>query len=303
MQAMILAAGFGTRLLPHTRLRPKPLFPLLGKPLLLLTIERLQAFGFKRIVVNCHYLAEQIKEAVAPYGVIVQQEEKVLGTGGGLRRAMTHFTNEPVLVTNGDIYHTLDFTRLYQYHKERENKVTLAMHNYPRFNKVVCDGRRICHFAEEGKRAEKRLQKLAYTGIQVIEPEILRDIDPDAFSCIISHYKNILAQGEILGCFRADAEPFFWTDMGTPEDYLALHGCLLTGDVPCWEQLIRPESAFYVADDAAVKDGELRQWAAVGSGVSLGAGCSVTRSVIWDGIKVAAGAVVTDSLISGVADE
>ncbi len=135
MQAMILAAGFGTRLLPHTKIRPKPLFPVINTPLLLLTIDRLKHFGFSRIVVNCHYLREQIVQAVAEIpGVIVQEEEKILGTGGGLRQALTSLDEGPLLVTNGDIYHTIDLGQLYMYHGERGNAVTMAMHDYPRFN-------------------------------------------------------------------------------------------------------------------------------------------------------------------------
>jgi len=84
MQAMILAAGVGTRLLPHTLVRPKPLFPILNQPLLLLTIKRLQRLGFDHIVVNCHHLRDQVVAAISEVsGVVVQEEETILGTGGG----------------------------------------------------------------------------------------------------------------------------------------------------------------------------------------------------------------------------
>lgn len=119
MQAMILAAGFGTRLLPYTLSRPKPLFPILNQPLLLLTIRRLQQAGCDHIVVNCHHLREQIVAALHGIpGVVVQEEVVILGTGGGLRKARALFRDEPVLVTNGDIYHTVDYRRLYRHHQE-----------------------------------------------------------------------------------------------------------------------------------------------------------------------------------------
>ncbi len=313
MQAMILAAGFGTRLLPHTRLTPKPLFPLLGKPLLLLTIEHLLGYGFTKIVVNCHHLAERIEAAVAPYaasGVIVQREEKVLGTGGGLRRAMQYFTDDPVLITNGDIYHTIDLLRLYHYHLRQKKRVTLAMHDCPRFNTVFCDGDSVCHFAGEGGRETdaKNLVKLAYTGVQIIEPSVLDGICPESFSCIISHYKKLLEQGEKLGCFRVDDLPdFFWTDIGTPQDYLQLHGDLLQKKIPCWPEIEKEDSPFLIADDVAidVETGDkamevtMKDWAVIGKGVSLGAGSSVCRSVIWDGMQLAAGAKLEDCLLSG----
>ena len=116
---MILAAGLGTRLLPHTLIRPKPLFPVLNQPLLLATIRRLQNLGFDHIVVNCHHLRQQVATALNGIaGVILQEEEVILGTGGGLRRALNLFRDEPLLVSNGDIYHTIDFLRLYNEHKK-----------------------------------------------------------------------------------------------------------------------------------------------------------------------------------------
>ena len=115
MQAMILAAGFGTRLLPYTKKRPKPLFPLLNEPLLLLTIKRLQNAGFDHIIVNCHYLKEQIVEALdGMRGVVIQEEDIVLGTGGGLRMALRLMRDEPLLITNGDIYHSIDNSNVFR---------------------------------------------------------------------------------------------------------------------------------------------------------------------------------------------
>ncbi len=110
MQAMILAAGFGTRLQPYSNLRPKPLFPLLNTPLLLLTIQRLQDAGFDHIVVNCHHLKDQIRSLLAGIpGVFLQEETMIMGTGGGLRLAIDLLKDEPLLVSNGDIYHTVDY--------------------------------------------------------------------------------------------------------------------------------------------------------------------------------------------------
>ncbi len=105
MQAMILAAGFGTRLQPYSLIRPKPLFPVLNRPLLLATIDRLKNAGFSLIVVNCHHLRQQIVSAVKDIpGVIVQEEPLILGTGGGLALAARNLNNEPLLVTNGDMF-------------------------------------------------------------------------------------------------------------------------------------------------------------------------------------------------------
>ena len=129
MQAMILAAGYGTRLHPYTEHRPKPLFPLLNIPLLQLTIKRLQRAGFDHIVVNCHHLKERVTEILSTIpGVILQEETRILGTGGGLRYAYDKLLDEPLLITNGDIYHTIDFLQLYEKHLQSNCPVSLALH-------------------------------------------------------------------------------------------------------------------------------------------------------------------------------
>ncbi len=181
MQAMILAAGFGTRLLPHTLVRPKPLFPILNHPLLFLTIKRLRRLGFDHIIVNCHHLRQQVIDALdGMKGVVVQEEEIILGTGGGLRKALKHMRDEPLLISNGDIYHTVNLRRFYQHHVAHENLVTLALRNDPRFNTVLVKNGRIIDF---GNRDE--LRKLAFVGLHVIEPAVLQNIKSEHYSCII----------------------------------------------------------------------------------------------------------------------
>jgi mannose-1-phosphate guanylyltransferase len=290
---MILAAGFGTRLLPHSAIRPKPLFPILNTPLLLLTIRRLQNSGFDHIIINCHHLREQIVAAVQGIpGVILQEEETILGTGGGLRRALCHMRAEPLLVTNGDIYHTVDFKTLYETHVASAAKVTLAMHDYPRFNTVPVRGDRVAGFGEDTDVA-----KLAFTGLHVLDPEILRHIPEQGASCIIELYRKLMQQGHVLRSHRVD--DCFWTDMGTPEDYLALHGGLLLGDIPCWEELsITLDSPFVVEDDAEIsEDCDMLDWVCLGA-VKMAQGARLQRTVVWDDITIPPHSVLTDVLVS-----
>lgn len=295
MQAMILAAGFGTRLLPYTLVRPKPLFPILNKPLLLLTIKRLQQAGCDRIVVNCHYLREKIVHALRGIpGVIVQEEERVLGTGGGLRLALEQFRDEAVLVTNGDIYHTIDYRYLYQSHVEKKAPVTMAMHDCPRFNGVTVEDGWIRSFDGKGDQGKSAL--LAFTGLHVLEPEVLAGIPEDREYSIIDCYRHLLQQGQAIAVVRVD--DCFWTDMGTVEDYLQLHAGLLTGKIPVWPELGWSEtSPFLVAGKAIVaSDLELRDWACVGNAV-IGRNSCLQRSVVWDGVAIAQGHRAVDQLV------
>ena len=292
MQAMILAAGFGTRLLPHTLLRPKPLFPILNRPLLLLTVERLQNAGFDRIIVNCHHLGEQIVDLLhGMAGVTVLLEETILGTGGGLRGALPYLHDAPLLVTNGDIYHDFDFAHLYAGHELRGDRVSLAVHDCPRFNNVRVEaGRGVTAFGTSGQDC------LAFTGLHVIDPEILEEIAPGRYSCILDRYRQLLALGEKIAAVRVTG---YWTDMGTPADYLALHGGLLTGAIPRWREIGgEEETAFRCGPGTRMEaKPEWEDWCCLGD-VELGADVHLARVVAWDGVRIASGCRLADVLLS-----
>lgn len=292
MQAMILAAGLGTRLQPHTLIRPKPLFPILNQPLLLLTIKRLQNLGFDHIIVNCHHLRKQIVDALDGLkGVLVQEEEVILGTGGGLRRALRYLRDEPLLVSNGDIYHTIDFLSLYRHHVANRNLVTLAMHNNYRFNNVMVKDGKIGSF---DNRVE--YTQLAFTGLHVIEPSVLHDIEAEKFSCIIDCYRKLLQDGKEIDCYRSDDR--FWTDMGTVDDYLSLHQGLLTGTIPCWKEIGPVRKPYCIAKRAKLPAHfELSEWVCIGE-ANIANGTHLQRVVVWDNVSVPSGSRLGDVIVS-----
>lgn len=297
MQAMILAAGFGTRLLPYTEFRPKPLFPLLNVPLLNLTIKRLQNNGFTKIVINCHHLKEQIIESVKDIpGVIIQEESEILGTGGGLRMALPHFDNAPLLVTNGDIYHTIDFGQLYRHHIFNGNSLTLAVHDFPRFNSILTDAEGKIHF--EKKQGSSWV---AFTGVHVVNPAILEPIKDGIQSCIISRYRKVVQdKGEICSLRTDDC---FWTDMGTVADYLKLHAALLTGTAPLWPEFMQEKvgNHYFSSQDIHVGNTLFEDWSCLGK-VSLGKNVKIARSVIWDKTVVPDNTIIHDKLLTPFSD-
>ncbi|MDR0476606.1 MAG: NTP transferase domain-containing protein [Desulfobulbaceae bacterium] len=283
MQAMILAAGFGTRLLPHSALRPKALFPVLNKPLLLATIDRLRRAGFDHIIVNAHHLRRQIGGALAGLpGVTVIEESDILGTGGGLRGALPLLRPEPLLVSNGDIYHLIDFADIYEQHCRAAVPVTMVMHDFPRFNKVSVTAGRVAAFD-----GPKEHGKLAFTGLHVIEPEMLRDIEVGVFSSIIDHYRQLRRQGVAIRCH--DVTGIFWSDMGTEADYLALHAGLLRREIPCWPELGLPEGRQLIDRRAAIAETcRLDGWLAIGA-AEISGDAVLARAVVWDGVTIDSG--------------
>lgn len=289
---MILAAGFGTRLLPHTLIRPKPLFPILNQPLLFLTIKRLRTFGFDHIIVNCHHLRQQIVDALdGMKGVVIQEEEIILGTGGGLRKALRHMRDEPLLVSNGDIYHTVNLRRFYQHHEAHRNLVTLAMRNDPRFNTVLVKNGKVAGFDNQEKT-----DKLAFVGLHVIEPTVLQDIPGNQYSCIIDRYRKILQDGQEIDCYRVD--DCFWTDMGSINDYLALHQGLLTDAIPCWQEIGPVRKPYYIAKRAKLPAHfELKDWVCIGE-AHIENDTHLERVVVWDNVSIPCGSKVGDMIVS-----
>ncbi|MFH1217394.1 MAG: sugar phosphate nucleotidyltransferase [Pseudomonadota bacterium] len=287
MKAMVLAAGFGTRLRPYTLLRPKPLFPVLDRPLILRLIDQLRENGFHSILVNCHHLKEQIVDALGACENIHLQEEPIeLGTGGGMRMAMDFFGSGPVLVTNGDIFHTIDLAAVYQGHYNSGADATLVLHDYPRFNKVALgpDGNITDFDGGDG-------QRWAFTGIQVLDPALLAIIPPGVFYNIIDCYRYWIEHGKkIRGSIVRNQ---YWTDMGTPQDYLDLHRTLLT------REPFKGKTPFYRGEGVSVPDDfEQADWLCLGSNVRVGRQSRLERTVVWDGAVVPDGTRLSDTIIS-----
>jgi mannose-1-phosphate guanylyltransferase len=305
MKAMLLAAGLGTRLRPYSLHKPKPLFPVLNIPLLQLTLNCLRNAGFETVIVNAFHLKDQIKAAlVNKKGVILQEEGKVLGTGGGLRMALNHFGTEPVLIVNGDIYHTIDYQQVYRHHCDSGAAVTMVLHNFPRFNNVpVDDGPRVTGFNNSPGLSGRPDRTLAFTGIHVIDPSILQSIPQDTNSSIIDCYTDYLAQQGTIKAYIA--KNHFWTDIGTPEDYLQLHAGLLNKKAPLYEGLACPATnTALIAKDAKVgRNVKIHDWVSVGSGVTIGNDAILERVVVWNNAEIPAGSKLKDKIVTGATDK
>jgi len=310
---MILAAGLGTRLRPHTLRRPKPLFPILDRPLLLGIIADLRRAGYRRIVVNAFHLREQIASLLAgATDLEVQLEERELGTGGGLRLARPRFTAEPVLVVNGDIWHDIDYCAVMAQHLAAGNDATLVLHDQPRFNKVLLTpdlavrsfAATDADLAGAGEGARLR----AFTGIQVVDPALLDLIPEGRFYHSIDWYQQLISLGYRVQAMVAVNH--CWTDMGTPADYLDLHARLLgfgakgggkPTQVGAGPGFVPPGAApFFLGNQVRREAGvEFADWVVVGSRAVLARGVKLRRCVVWDHVEVPAGTIAEDTIFSG----
>ncbi len=240
MKAMILAAGLGTRLLPLTEKRPKPLFPILGRPLIDILIRRLEDTGCKSVIINTHHLAHVIEGFVKAQSysipVAIRNEPTILGTGGAIKNVEDFWDDKPFLVVNGDIFTNIDLGEVYRFHLSHKHPVTLVLHDYSEFNHVWVDSsHHISGFGQTAPCPPVALdptrgaavrnadaatdRQLAFTGIHVLDPQVLSFIPNKGFYNIIDAYCEMIKRGLTLKGFIAGNQ--YWHDIGTITGYRA----------------------------------------------------------------------------------
>jgi len=220
MKALILAAGFGSRLLPYTKIKPKPLFTINNRTILDIIICNLQNIGCNEIIINTHHLYEQIDYFVKNRTYLIPvhtcYEPEILGTGGAVKNVGDFFNEHPFIVINSDIVTDIDLKNIYDFHLNHNCPVTMVLHDYSAFNKVSVDQNGfITGF--HGKDKKDHVIKLAFTGIQILSPFVLDFIPDNSFANIIDVYKKLITKGyKIKSCI---VQNHYWSDIGTINSY------------------------------------------------------------------------------------
>ncbi|MBF0236959.1 MAG: nucleotidyltransferase family protein [SAR324 cluster bacterium] len=197
MKAMILAAGKGTRLQPITLSLPKALVPVDNIPALEWTIQRLKYLGVTSVILNTHYLADQIKQylknrPVDGLKIETSHEEEILGTGGGLLKTHDFWDDSPFFLHNADIFCNADLKQAYQYHLQAQNLATLCVQERETQTRLLVDESGfLCgiHYYKKDLRVQTRppegkVYEAGFSGIHVISPSIFPVItESGSFSC------------------------------------------------------------------------------------------------------------------------
>lgn len=229
LNAMIFAAGLGTRLKPYTNTKPKALVELAGKPLLERAIIKLIDLGVDRIVINVHHFADLIEEFLEEknyFGAdirISDEREALLDTGGGLKKAKELFIPEaPVLIYNVDILSSINLADLIKEHESAKALVSMVMRKressrYLYFNHAKqLTGWKNCK-TEEVKQARADMNEsepLAFSGIHLIDPKLFDLIEEEGKFSIIDLYLR-LAKTEKMLAYNDESD--LWFDLGKPE--------------------------------------------------------------------------------------
>ena len=296
--AMILAAGFGTRMQPLTGLRPKCLMPVMNRPLLGLWLERLAAWGLGRAVVNTHHLAGQVRDFLgrAPANgleIIESHEPEILGTGGGLVAARAKLGTEPFLSVSADVLFTANPMELFDCQARTGALAVLALTDDPRFNTVAMDGERVLGFKGD-PGLDRAPGWLNYANAGVFAPALLDYLPGEGFSNLPDALRAAIRDGH-----RVIGRPIsgWWDNLGTPLQLLDLHRLLIESPPEGMEHL-RPQQSLVLSPEARVEPGaRVQGFAVLGKGCVVEKGALVQDCLMLDGARVLSGSRVSGAVL------
>lgn len=233
-QAMILAAGLGTRMKPYSDLLPKPLLPLLGKPAIQYVIDQAYLGGVRRVVINTHAHSEKMRQGLKDLELHAialatsDESDKLLGNAGGIRKVLDQFSDKPFFVINSDQVFDLEIEKLAQTHqilKEKAGvKATLAI--LPRAPKGEMY-REILVDYETGKIkaiGEKKSGRPFFCGVAVFEPSLFKDLPLGEPMDLLEHIlMPAVERGELGACLMQG----LWLDLGSPLNWMNAHFSLI----------------------------------------------------------------------------
>ena len=319
MRAMILAAGYGTRLWPLTVDRAKPAIPFMGRPLVGYVAEYLAGYGFRDVVVNLHHRPESVRAALGDgsrFGVRLHyvEEPVILGTSGAVDNARGLLEGETFVVINGKIATDIDLSAALETHRRRGALATLVLRPNPRrerFSTVLVKDGLVQGFgpapapaSDNAGRARSREDArgdsprgegdpLMFTGIQILEPRIFDYIPRGVFSHSTTEvYPKAIAEGERVAAHVSEG---MWYELSTIPRYLNIS-----------LELMRAEGReVELGEGSRVEEGADVRGAVLWEGVRVERGARARRAVLGVGVVVPAGetledvAVVRSGLVRG----
>ncbi|HEY0870408.1 MAG TPA: sugar phosphate nucleotidyltransferase, partial [Acidothermaceae bacterium] len=311
MKAVVMAGGEGTRLRPMTANQPKPLLPVVNRPIMEHVLRLLRRHGFTDTVVTVQFLASLIRNYFGDgdeLGMNLQYatEEKPLGTAGSVKNAEAELRDSRFVVISGDALTDIDLTDMARFHQANNALVTVALKRVP--NPLEFG---IVNTAEDG-RIERFLEKptwgqvfsdTANTGIYMMEPEIFNHVAAgEAVDWSQDVFPRLLDLGAPVFGYIADA---YWEDVGTLESLLQVQADVLNRQVDvdiegfemmpgvwvCEGAEVDPEAILkgplYIGNYAKVEaTAELREYTVLGSNVVVKSGAFLHRAVVHDNVFI-----------------
>ncbi|MEN8772716.1 MAG: sugar phosphate nucleotidyltransferase [Akkermansiaceae bacterium] len=280
-KAFLLGAGLGTRLQPMTGTLPKPLIPFANRPLITHVLDHCLEAGLNDFAINTHHLHETWHKIFPDKkyrgaNLTFFHEPELLETGGGIKNIADWIKNDPVLIYNGDIITDLPIDRLMTGHMASNNTATLAVQDHGPDLRLTVEAHRITDIRGLIHQQKGTHQ---FTGIYVIDPEILDLIPPNEKISIIPAFVELIKRGE-LGAYHVKGAPK-WLDLGTRESYLEASFAM--------PPEVSPKAQ--ISAQAHIKN----SWIAHDAIVEAGA--SIENSVLWPKTHVLQDAQLTNCIV------
>lgn len=313
MKAVIMAGGFGTRIQPLTNSIPKPMLPIMNRPMMEHTIVSLRDLGITEFIVLLYFKPEVIKEYFkdgSNWGInityVVPDDD--YGTAGAVKKAQEQIGDENFIIISGDLVTDFDFQSIFDYHKSKNSKLTITLtsvENPLEFGVVIANG--------EGK-IEKFLEKPSWgevfsdtinTGIYIIEPEILNYIpNNENFDFAKDLFPLLMRNGIDLMAGYAQG---YWRDVGNPESYRDVYDDILGGKIKfelggeaikypdgvliCGEDNLIDENIevigiVVIGSNVTIKKGSKLNNVVIGNNVSIGSSSKISHTVMWDNVAI-----------------
>ena len=301
MKAIILSAGYGTRLRPLTDRLPKPLMPVLGTPILSHIIRRLQECNVSDIGINIHHKFEVIEEYLeakhAEQNITLSFEKDILGVAGGIGGFREYLKGEDLfIVHNGDILSNIRFSNIVPEQKGMVPLCTMVVHDYDGYNNVSVDEHGNVIDIRGILRPDDDSRMLAYTGISYMSGDILNLI-PEGVSDLVPFLLDIMKKEK--GMVKVvEVKDCAWMDVGTIENYFSAHKEILVNKKPLIAKDLVPEKNIFFGENAVVGEGvEFSGYVSAGRGAVFKKGCRMENCIVWDNAVVEEKAVIKNSVI------
>ena len=313
MKAMVLAAGFGKRLQPLTRVLPKPMFPVLGRPLLSHTFDILESANISDVAINVHHLPNSIinyfKNTPHPgLNLHFSEEERILGTAGGIKKMENFLEDGPFVLINSDIITNIKLDKVIDFHKKNNSKLTLVVRqdiSPEQYDSIeISEDGRIVHFiGASSMEIPDNTKRVMFTGIQIMEPEIFERIPAGQFCGTTEDIFPQLIQDEVpIYGYLHDG---YWKDMGNRESYLQVNADALDEKVSLKGVSPNKLNNSLIVSPVLVdrncqiaENSKIGPYSVIGPNCKIKSGAVVENSILWEGVTIGAGSTIKSSVIA-----
>jgi mannose-1-phosphate guanylyltransferase len=297
--AFVLGAGLGTRLRPLTLVRPKPLIPIFGKPLITFALDHLRAVGVESFVINTHHLASQMEELFRQHSyagcrVKLVHEPELLETGGGIKNAEVWIGRDPFIVYSGDILTDIELEELSDQHFRKGNDVTLALRTTGLAAGLALDQNGRVTAIDPGRH---RSGAYDFANVSIWNRDIFQRIPARQKVSFVPILIDWLRRGGKIGGVVLNERE--WFNIGSRDEYLKVHQVISCSP---WrpDYLDREEWPVSVAANARVASGaRLNGFYAVGNGCLVEGSTVIEDSILWEHATIRAGSILRSCVVAG----